>query len=102
MYYRVLQDELQFPDDKAMDQDTKSLIRGVSTIHYVDMDISQQTLIASATESCTEDERTSYQETPLFRHDVSITHRLCWMSSQSALQRMVACISQALHTYVYR
>ena len=30
MYYRVLQDELQFPEDKAMDQDTKSLIRGVS------------------------------------------------------------------------
>ncbi|KAI0095018.1 hypothetical protein BDY19DRAFT_879347 [Irpex rosettiformis] len=29
MYYRVLQDELQFPDDKAMDQDTKSLIRGL-------------------------------------------------------------------------
>ena len=26
---RVLQDELQFPDDKAMDQDTKSLLRGV-------------------------------------------------------------------------
>jgi hypothetical protein len=31
MYVRVLQDELQFPEDKAMDQDTKSLIRGVST-----------------------------------------------------------------------
>lgn len=30
MYVRVLQDELQFPEDKAMDQDTKSLIRGVS------------------------------------------------------------------------
>ncbi|KAI0348330.1 hypothetical protein BDW22DRAFT_1320313 [Trametopsis cervina] len=29
MYYRVLQDELQFPEDKAMDQDTKSLIRGL-------------------------------------------------------------------------
>ncbi|KAL5640192.1 hypothetical protein ACGC1H_007461 [Rhizoctonia solani] len=29
MYVRVLQDELQFPDDKAMDQDTKSLIRGL-------------------------------------------------------------------------
>lgn len=29
MYVRVLQDELQFPDDRAMDQDTKSLIRGV-------------------------------------------------------------------------
>jgi hypothetical protein len=30
MYVRVLQDELQFPDDRGMDQDTKSLIRGVS------------------------------------------------------------------------
>ena len=30
MYVRVLQDELHFPDDRAIDQDTKSLIRGVS------------------------------------------------------------------------
>jgi hypothetical protein len=30
MYVRVLQDELQFPDDRAIDQDTKSLIRGVN------------------------------------------------------------------------
>lgn len=30
MYVRVLQDELQFPEDRAIDQDTKSLIRGVS------------------------------------------------------------------------
>ncbi|RXW17595.1 hypothetical protein EST38_g8259 [Candolleomyces aberdarensis] len=29
MYVRVLQDELQFPDDRVMDQDTKSLIRGL-------------------------------------------------------------------------
>ncbi|KAF8314482.1 kinase-like protein, partial [Clavulina sp. PMI_390] len=29
MYVRVLSDELQFPEDKAMDQDTKSLIRGL-------------------------------------------------------------------------
>ncbi|KAJ4470908.1 hypothetical protein J3R30DRAFT_3531778 [Lentinula aciculospora] len=29
MYVRVLQDELQFPDDRSMDQDTKSLIRGL-------------------------------------------------------------------------
>lgn len=29
MYVRVLQDELQFPEDRAIDQDTKSLIRGV-------------------------------------------------------------------------
>ena len=35
MYVRVLQDELQFPDDKAMDQDTKHLIRGVSCFFLV-------------------------------------------------------------------
>lgn len=29
MYVRVLQDELKFPDDRVMDQDTKSLIRGL-------------------------------------------------------------------------
>ncbi|KAH9058266.1 hypothetical protein EDB87DRAFT_1564166 [Lactarius vividus] len=29
MYVRVLQDDLQFPDDRAMDQDTKGLIRGL-------------------------------------------------------------------------
>lgn len=29
MYLRVLQDELQFPEDRSMDQDTKSLIRGL-------------------------------------------------------------------------
>ncbi|KAJ3807381.1 hypothetical protein F5876DRAFT_48171 [Lentinula aff. lateritia] len=29
MYVRVLQDELQFPDERSMDQDTKSLIRGL-------------------------------------------------------------------------
>ena len=32
MYVRVLQDELKFPDDRAIDQDTKSLIRGVRYI----------------------------------------------------------------------
>ncbi|KIY66897.1 hypothetical protein CYLTODRAFT_397962 [Cylindrobasidium torrendii FP15055 ss-10] len=29
MYVRVLQDELNFPDDRVMDQDTKSLLRGL-------------------------------------------------------------------------
>ncbi|KAF9535632.1 hypothetical protein CPB83DRAFT_24240 [Crepidotus variabilis] len=29
MYVRVLQDELQFPEDRAIDQDTKSLVRGL-------------------------------------------------------------------------
>ena len=33
MYLRVLQDELQFPEDRSMDQDTKSLIRGVSVMY---------------------------------------------------------------------
>jgi hypothetical protein len=40
MYVRVLQDELQFPDDRAMDQDTKSLIRGVSHCHMFDVELS--------------------------------------------------------------
>ena len=39
MYVRVLQDELQFPDDRAMDQDTKSLIRGVSHCLVFDVGI---------------------------------------------------------------
>ena len=43
MYVRVLQDELQFPEDRAMDQDTKSLIRGVS----------ERLLAADATLICT-------------------------------------------------
>jgi serum/glucocorticoid-regulated kinase 2 len=34
MYVRVLQDELQFPDDRTMDQDTKSLLRGVSGLPF--------------------------------------------------------------------
>ena len=34
MYLRVLQDELQFPDDRAIDQDTKSLIRGVWLLSF--------------------------------------------------------------------
>ena len=36
MYVRVLQDELQFPDDRTMDQDTKSLIRGVCCVTIED------------------------------------------------------------------
>ena len=32
MYTRVLHDELVFPDERPVDQDTKSLIRGVSTL----------------------------------------------------------------------
>ena len=35
MYVRVLQDELQFPDDRAIDQDTKSLIRGVNLFSFL-------------------------------------------------------------------
>ena len=32
---RVLQDELKFPEDRVLDQDTKSLIRGVSGYYFV-------------------------------------------------------------------
>lgn len=32
MYTRVLHDELIFPDERPVDQDTKSLIRGVSPL----------------------------------------------------------------------
>lgn len=32
MYRKVLHDDLQFDDDKVMDSDTKSLLRGVSLI----------------------------------------------------------------------
>jgi hypothetical protein len=39
MYVRVLQDELQFPDDRAMDPDTKGLIRGVSRYLVFNVDI---------------------------------------------------------------
>ncbi len=35
MYVRVLQDDLHFPDDRAIDQDTKSLIRGVSHMCFM-------------------------------------------------------------------
>ena len=34
MYLRVLQDELRFPEDRSMDQDAKSLIRGVSIVRW--------------------------------------------------------------------
>ena len=34
MYSRVLHDKLQFPEDRTMDQDTKSLIRSVSVMRW--------------------------------------------------------------------
>jgi hypothetical protein len=33
MYMNVLHDELRFPEDSALDRDTKSFIRGVSTMY---------------------------------------------------------------------
>jgi hypothetical protein len=40
MQVRVLQDELQLPDERAMDQDTKSLIREVSPCLMFDVELS--------------------------------------------------------------
>src|SRR5438309_2187903 len=39
MYVRVLQDELKFPDGGAIDQDTKSLIRGVRYVLPSDVNL---------------------------------------------------------------
>lgn len=73
MYVRVLQDELQFPEDRAIDQDTKSLIRGVScvlcTCAIVELMVCA---IAAAEESCIEDLRTENQTTSLFLYDVRV------------------------------
>lgn len=48
MYVRVLQDELQFPDDRVMDQDTKSLIRGVSQFDLALVDTMAYALVTAA------------------------------------------------------
>jgi hypothetical protein len=55
MYVRVLQDELQFPDDRGIDQDTKSLIRGVGSITFdYRIGVSLGLVTASSTEPGTE------------------------------------------------
>ena len=54
MYVRVLQDELQFPEDRAIDQDTKSLIRGVGVVLALSWSqvIYSYPYVALATKSC--------------------------------------------------
>ena len=72
MYVRVLQDELQFPEDRAMDQDTKSLIRGVSETSLVDDIRSLYAFhVAASTKPCIKDVRTTDQTAPIFLYDVS-------------------------------
>lgn len=68
MYIRVLQDELHFPDDRAIDQDTKSLLRGVSVYAPVtdgELNIS----IAFTEEFSAQALRTQNQETSLLLYD---------------------------------
>lgn len=64
MYVRVLQDELQFPEDKAMDQDTKSLIRGVCAF-----------LLLTSFERISNSGRTSYSNETLLSGCVNLGSR---------------------------
>ena len=77
MYIRVLQDELKFPDDRVMDQDTKSLIRGVSPLF---LQLTTSTFadcrIAFTTKSCLADKATSHQASSLFLYDVRFLVKL--------------------------
>lgn len=73
MYYRVLQDELQFPEDRTMDQDTKSLIRGVSRACFsnsTSATVLTRSISATPTEPCAQDEGAADQEAPIFLNDV--------------------------------
>ncbi len=74
MYYRVLQDELQFPEDRTMDQDTKSLIRGVSRACFLgstSATVLIRLISVAPTEPCTQDEGAADQEASLFLNDVA-------------------------------
>ncbi|KAF7337781.1 hypothetical protein MSAN_02251900 [Mycena sanguinolenta] len=71
MYVRVLQDELQFPDDRAIDQDTKSLIRG--------------------------DLRTADKTASILFHDVWSFLPFRAKMNNNITQRLVACILQAIY-----
>ena len=72
MYVRVLQDELQFPDDQAMDQDTKSLIREVS--HCFALILIYRILIlvavAPTAHPCAPHRRATNKTPPLLLYDV--------------------------------
>lgn len=99
MYVRVLQDELTFPEDRAMDQDTKSLIRGVSSL-LISVLLRLGThhalfLTATATQPRIEVERASHQEASLFLDDVrcSILGPPSHFTDFVALQRLDSCIS---------
>lgn len=73
MYVRVLQDELTFPEDKAMDQDTKNLIRGVcptsTPFEKIITDGDCRAVVAA--EPCFKTQRTEDQTASLFLDDVS-------------------------------
>ena len=72
MYVRVLQDELQFPDDRAMDQDTKGLIRGVSGCVKPEVMVTDDPFVAVTTQPCTPYQRTTNKAPSLFLDDVCV------------------------------
>jgi hypothetical protein len=83
MYVRVLQDELQFPEDRTMDQDTKSLLRGVRVARSLSLRVGGVSWhsrlffgsAAFAAQSLTSHVRASHQETSLFLNDVRFVRR---------------------------
>jgi hypothetical protein len=104
MYDRVLRDELQFPDDRAMDQDTKSLIRGVSHCLLLNIDLSKLVLIVLAltTRPCAPHQRATNKTSSLLLDDVR-AQICCWIwliTCTCLLQRLVTCVLQALSTFV--
>jgi hypothetical protein len=72
MYVRVLQDELQFPDDRAIDQDTKSFIQGVSSRLRLFFSLGKKLTrrVAPATESGAEDLRAEDKTASVLFYDV--------------------------------
>jgi hypothetical protein len=78
MYTRVLHDELIFPEERPVDQDTKSLLRGVCinspSWRYAEADRAPfSSTSASATEPGAEAVRAEDQEAPVLLHDVRLS-----------------------------
>jgi hypothetical protein len=101
MYVRVLQDELQFPDDRGIDQDTKSLIRGVcgcQSSFLVCMADFLSILVAS-TKPSPQDLRTTDKTTSIFFHDVSCPRYLSDVSFSTMIlsETGLMCITNAIY-----
>jgi hypothetical protein len=100
MYVRVLQDELQFPDDRAIDQDTKSLIRGVRGYALCFALATHNYVAALATESRAQNLRAADKTASLLFHDVRSFGFPKDTTNTMHTQRLVACVLQTLYPCV--